>query len=100
MRKMKKIDEIKKILLKYRDELKEKYKAEVIGIFGSYVRGEQEESSDVDILVRFLEGATLFNFVGLANFLEEELDVKVDVVPIDTVRKEIKEQVLKEAVYL
>jgi predicted nucleotidyltransferase len=97
---MKKIDEIKKILLKYRDELKEKYKAEVIGIFGSYVRGEQEESSDVDILVRFLEGATLFNFVGLANFLEEELEVKVDVVPIDTVRKEIKEQVLKEAVYL
>jgi predicted nucleotidyltransferase len=80
--------------------IREEYKAILIGIFGSYARGEQKERSDVDILVNFNEGATLFDLVGLGDFLEEELKVKVDIVPIDTVRKEIKEQVLKEAVYL
>jgi len=81
-------------------QIREEYKAILIGIFGSYARGEQKESSDVDILVNFHEGATLFDLVGLGDFLEEELKVKVDIVPIDTVRKEIKEQVLKGAVYL
>lgn len=72
-----------------------------MGIFGSYVRGEQKESSDLDVLVRFFKGATLLNLTGLANFLEEKLAVKkVDIVPIDTIRKEIREDVLKEAVYL
>jgi len=69
-------------------------------MFGSYAREEQKEGSDMDILVRFLEGASLFDFVGLANFLEEKLDLKVDIVPIDTIREEIRENVLKEAIYL
>ena len=79
---------------------KERYKAEVIGIFGSYVRGEQKEGSDLDVLVKFYKEATLFELVGLSIFLGEELGVKVDVVPYDAVREEIKERVLKEAVYL
>jgi len=94
------LERIKKTLKSLEREIKKEYKAEIIGIFGSYVRGEEKESSDVDILVRFLERATLFDFVGLANFLEEKLNIKVDIVPVDTVREEIKEQVLKEAVYL
>jgi predicted nucleotidyltransferase len=81
-------------------QIREEYKAILIGVFGTYARGEQKERSDVDILVNFNEGAILFDLVGLGDFLEEELKVKVDIVPIDTVRKEIKEQVLKEAVYL
>ncbi len=80
--------------------IREEYKADIIGVFGSYVRGEQKESSDVDILVKFLEKATLFDFVELGDFLEEKLNMKVDVVPADTVRKEIREQVMKETVYL
>ena len=94
------LEMIVKTLKSLEREIKKEYKAEIIGIFGSYVRGEEKESSDVDILVRFLERATLFDFVGLANFLEEKLNIKVDIVPVDTVREEIKEQVLKEAVYL
>lgn len=82
------------------EQIRKEYKAEVIGVFGSYARGEQRETSDLDVLVKFLEGATLFDLVGLANLLEDRLGVKVDIVPIDTVREEIKEQVLKEAVYL
>jgi len=96
----KKVDEIIGVLNGLQKEIKSEFKAEIIAVFGSYVRGEQKEGSDVDILVRFLEGATLFNFVGLANFLEEKLNLKVDIVPVDTVREEIREDVLKEAIYL
>jgi len=77
-------------------EIKEKYKAVVVGIFGSYARGEQKKKSDLDVLVRFYDGATLFEFGGLAIFLEEKLRIKkVDVVPLETGREE-----LKEAVYI
>jgi hypothetical protein len=52
----------------------------------------------VDILVRFVEGATLFDFVGLADFLEEKLGVKVDVVSDRAVREELRDEILKEVV--
>jgi hypothetical protein len=98
---MKNLEEIKEKLRSLQEEVKREYKAEIIGIFGSYVRGEQKEGSDIDVLVKFYKGATLFEFVGLAIFLEETLRIKrVDVVPYDTVREEIKEQVFKEAIYL
>ncbi len=81
-------------------EVKEKYKADVIGIFGSFVRGEQKEASDIDILVKFEKDATLLDFGGLVLFLKETLKMKVDVVPVDAVKKEIQQEILKEAVYL
>jgi len=93
-------EEIVKILQKAKEEIRIKYKAEIKGIFGSYARGEAKQGSDVDILVNFLEGATLFDFVGLANYLEEKLKIKVDIVPVDTLRREIKDKILKEAIYL
>lgn len=96
----KELERIIRTLKSLEGQMRTEYKAELVGLSGSYVRGEQKGTSDVDILVSFLEGATLFDLVGLANFLEEELKLKVDIVPIDTIRKEIKEQVLKEAVYL
>ena len=97
---MKDLGEIKRRLVELREIIKERYKTELIGIFGSYVHGEQKEGSDLDVLVRFYRGATLFELVGHSIFLEEEPGVKVDVVPYDAVREEIRERVLKEAVYL
>ncbi len=94
------LNEIISTLNSLKDVIKKEYKAEIVGVFGSYVRGEQRETSDVDVLVRFFEGASLFDLTGLGDFLEERLGIKVDVVPIDTIRKEIKEAVLKEAVYI
>jgi hypothetical protein len=81
-------------------DVQRRYRAEILGIFGSYVRGEQRETSDLDVLVRFAPGATLFDLVGLADFLEERLGIRVDVVPVDALREEIRDQVLREAVYL
>lgn len=100
MRSHKTIEEIISTLNSFREIIRKEYKAEVIGLFGSYVRGEEKETSDIDIIVRFLDDASLLDLVGLADFLEEELKIKVDIVPIDTIRKEIKEDILREAVYI
>lgn len=77
-----------------------RYKVREVGLFGSFVRGEQGGSSDIDVLVDFGEGADLFDLVGLALFLEEELGRKVDVVPKRALRAELRESVLAEVVPL
>lgn len=80
------------------DIIKRDYRAKVIGLFGSFARGEEKASSDIDLLVIFDEEADLFDFVGLSLFLEEKLGRKVDVVPYETVRPELKENIFKETV--
>ena len=74
------------------------FKAEIVGIFGSYARGEQKKESDIDILVRFKEGATLFDLVELAEFLEHKLGMKVDIVSERAVRPELRKSIFKEIV--
>lgn len=75
-----------------------RYKVREAGLFGSFVRGEQGRASDIDVLVDFEEGADLFDLVGLALFLEEELGREVDVVPKRALRAELRESVLREVV--
>jgi len=94
------LDEITRELEKIKEEISTQFKAEIIGLFGSYVRGEQKEGSDLDILVRFNEGASLFDYIGLADFLEEKLQLKVDVVSERAVRPELRDQILKEVIML
>ena len=77
-----------------------RYKAKEIGLFGSFVRGEQSASSDIDVLVEFEEEADLFDLMGLALHLEEELERKVDVIPKRALRPELCESVLQEVVTL
>lgn len=90
--------EIADKLASLKDVIRERHKAEIIGIFGSYARGEYKEGSDADILVRFLDGATILDFVGLAEFLEEELGVKVDLVSERALKEDIKEIILSETI--
>lgn len=91
-------DEILKTLSNLKPETRKRFKAEIRGIFGSYVRDEQKKSSDLDVLVEFEEGANLLDFVGLAMFLEEKLNIKVDVVSESDLREEIKDIILREKV--
>jgi hypothetical protein len=97
---MKTIREIKAILAKHREELKSRFKVKEIGIFGSYVRETQSNRSDVDILVEFKESISLLDLVKLENFLTSLLEVKVDLVPKEDIRMELKERILKEAIYV
>ena len=99
-RKIKGVSEILGILSDLKIEIRQRYKAEIKGVFGSYVRGEQREGSDIDVLVEFNEEANLLDLTGLSLFLEEKLNCHVDVVPESSIRKEIKESVLREAAYL
>ena len=91
---------ILKILEQLQNQALLEFHAHIKGIFGSYVRAEHTAHSDVDILVDFKPEADLFDFVGLSNLLEEKLNCPVDLVPIDTIREELKKRILEEAEYL
>jgi predicted nucleotidyltransferase len=81
-------------------EMAARYKVKEVGLFGSFVRGDQGGASDIDVLVDFEEGADLFDLAGLGLFLEEELQRQVDIVPKRALRAEIRESVLGEVVTL
>ena len=81
-------------------KLREKFKVKEIGIFGSYVRGEAKETSDVDILVEFDETPSLFEFIELETYLSELLGVKVDLVMKRALKPHIKQHILREVVYV
>jgi hypothetical protein len=95
---MRGLEEIKNEIRKCMPILKDKYKVKTIGVFGSYIRGEQGKESDIDILVEFYETIDLFTFVELENFLSETLGTKVDLVMKDTLKPRIKDNILREAV--
>lgn len=81
-------------------EIVARHRAAAPRIFGSVARGEDDDESDLDILVDFAPDATLFDEVGLRVDLQELLDVRVDVVASDSLRGEIRSRVLAEAVPL
>jgi hypothetical protein len=97
---MRKLDEIRGILAQHKEELRTKYGVKSIGIFGSYVRGEQKKRSDVDILVEFEESSdlSLLDFIGLESYLGLILGVKVDLVEKQTLKPRIGKHVLEEVV--
>lgn len=92
------LEELTKLLRKNRDVISREYNAQILGVFGSYARGEQKPGSDIDILVRFEEGATFFDLVGLGDFLEELFESKVDIVSERALRIEIRDRILAEVV--
>ena len=79
-------------------ELEAHYKVKRIALFGSCVRGEAHEGSDIDVLVDFVEGASLFDLVHVKQFLEEKLGRPVDVVPRESLHEDLREGVSREMV--
>lgn len=97
---MKNIGEIKRKLKELKPTLRDRFKVESIGLFGSYVRREQKGESDLDVLVEFSEPVGLFKFIELEDFLSQELGTKVDLVMKDSLKPRIKERIIKEAIQL
>ncbi len=97
---MTKLEQVKKTLTEHREYLREKYGITEIGIFGSYVRGEQKRKSDIDILVRFNKAVGFFEWIEAEDYIAGLLKTKVDLVPEEDIRRELKEIILKEVVYL
>ncbi len=94
------VEEIKRTLLQHKAELKKKFKVKTIGVFGSYVRGEQKRGSDVDVLVEFEEPVGLFEFMRLEFYLSDLLGVKVDLVSKKALKPYIGEYIKMEVVYV
>jgi len=80
--------------------LAEEYGALNVRVFGSVARGEADEKSDIDLLVKMRDDYSLFDLGGLWADLQDLLGCHVDVVPETGLRERIKDRVLKEAVPL
>ncbi len=71
-----------------------------IALFGSTVRGDAREDSDIDVLVDFETDPTFLSFMGLKVFLEDHLGRKVDLVTPDALKPRLRRVVEREAVDL
>jgi len=78
--------------------LREKFRVRSLGVFGSYVRGEQRQGSDLDLLVSFEEAPGLLTFLTLENQLSDLLGVPVDLVMEDALKPRIGARVRREVV--
>lgn len=97
---MKKIDEIKENLKKHKEEIRKKFRVKEIGIFGSYIREEQKEKSDIDILVEFEAPIDFFTFLELEETLSKILNLKVDLVMKKSLKPELGKHILNEVIYV
>jgi predicted nucleotidyltransferase len=77
--------------------LMERYRVEKLEVFGSYVRSEQNQDSDLDILATFKEAPSLLTFLAIENYLTDLLGVKVDLVMKDSLKPKIGRCILRGA---
>lgn len=93
-----KLESLLKILHQQIPLLAERYSVETLEVFGSYVRDEQKQDSDLDVLVTFKEDPSLLTYIAIENYLSDLLGVKVDLVMKDSLKPRIGEQILSEAI--
>jgi predicted nucleotidyltransferase len=79
-------------------ELRRRFKVKSLGVFGSYVKGKQTESSDLDLLVEFEKSPGLLGFIAMENYLSDLLGVKVDLVMKESLKPTIGKRILAEVV--
>lgn len=96
-KKVKSLEEVLKTIRENAPTLKA-MKIRHLDLFGSFVRGEQKTTSDVDILVEFSEPVGFFHFYDVKAFLEEVLGRPVDLVVEDALRPEMRTGIMRELV--
>ena len=98
---MKSLNEIKQIIADHKAELAEEFAVAEIGVFGSVVRGEAREDSDVDVLVDFSRPIGLIRFMSLEYHLQELFGgAKVDLVSRKALKPFIGKAILQEVQYV
>lgn len=97
---MRTLDDIMTQLRALQPDLRRRYPIRSMGVFGSYVRGEQREDSDVDVLVELGDGMDLIAYAGLQLELSDALGVSVDLVEREALRPRFAPHVLSEVVPL
>jgi len=96
---MKTLDEIRTILAQKKDNIYRDYGVRILGIFGSYSRGNQSITSDVDLLIEIDKPIGL-KFYELWEYLENLLECRVDLVRANLVREELKDSIFEGMVML
>ncbi len=92
-------EEILKMLKTELPNLRNEYGVDTLALFGSYARDEQNEDSDLDMLVEFLEPVDFFEFMRLEFHLTDLLNIKVDLVTPDALRPIMRDDILESALY-
>lgn len=88
------------LLRQHVQEIRDTFGVEQIGIFGSFVRGEETPESDVDVLVEFCDGEETFDhYMDLKFYLENLFGRKVDLVMKDAIKPRLREPILSEVEY-
>lgn len=95
---MKTFADIRTLLHDHQDNLRARYGITHLSVFGSVVRGEARDDSDVDILATFDRPVGLIKLISAENYLSDLLGLKVDLIPSDEVRAELRERIFNEAV--
>ena len=90
---------IKNILLQLKPELAEKYHISSIGLFGSVVRDDFSEGSDIDIIVDFSKPIGI-EFIELADYLESKLDKNIDLVSKKGIKQNYLRAIEPEIIYV
>jgi predicted nucleotidyltransferase len=96
---MTELTSIKQILSQLKPELTQKYFVNSIGLFGSIVRDDFTDKSDVDIIVDFSKPIGI-EFIDLANYIESKLSKKVDLVSKNGVKPKYFHQIESEIIYV
>jgi len=97
---MKTFEEIKEIIQEHKEDLRKEYGVKEIGIFGSYVRGEQKAVSDVDILIELEKPIGFVKFLKLEKRISDILGVKVELVTKKALKPYIGQRILQEVQYV
>ena len=92
--------DILEIIRQTRPELTSRFGVERLGLFGSYVRGQEQRRSDIDLLVSFQRDIDLFEFLDLKEFLQERLHHKVDLVMDSALKPAIGKRIRAEVEYV
>ena len=74
------IENLRRLIVEMQDVIRQRYKAEIKGIFGSYTRIDFHADSDLDLLVDFDDSADLMDYIKLQQFLEDRLECRIDVI--------------------
>ncbi|MGE5342082.1 MAG: nucleotidyltransferase family protein [Candidatus Omnitrophota bacterium] len=94
------LEEIVSLLKGQKGFLMNIYKIKEIGIFGSYVRGEQNATSDIDILIDKDSAIGLLKLANLQNYLSKLIGIPVDLVLKKTLQPHVGENILNEVIYV
>lgn len=97
---MKKLDDVIKTLDNYKSEVFKNYDIKQLDVFGSLVRGENSVNSDIDMIVEYNITPDLLKYIELENHLEKILNTKVDLVIKNSIRPELKSDILREVIYI